>query len=148
MKGFLKYGVLALVLVLVSGCGSTSKGKVLTCTMSENSEGMDMAMTMKATFENDKATKVTMDTKVTVDESMASYVDMLKSTFDAQFKAYAEKDGVKYSSKASGKTVSFTIEIDEKKVSKEDLEAMEMDGANGSYDEAKSSLETAGWSCK
>ena len=46
MKGFLKFGVLALVLVLVSGCGSSStKGKVLTCTMSENSEGMDMAMT-------------------------------------------------------------------------------------------------------
>ena len=148
MKGFLKFGVLALVLVLVSGCGSTSKGKVLTCTMSEKEESMSMKMTLKATFKDDKATKVSVDSEVTIDDDMSSYVEVFKSAFDAQFKTYAEKDGVKYSSKSSGKTVSFTIEVDKNKVSKEDLEAMDMDGADGTYDEAKESLEKAGWSCK
>ena len=148
MKGFLKFGVLALVLVLVSGCGNGSKGKVLTCTRSEKEDSMSMTMTMKATFEDDKATKLSMDGEIVVGDDMASYVETLKGVFDSQFTPYASKDGVKYDSKVKDKTISYSLEIDKSKVSEDDLKEMDMDLSEGSYDEAKESLEKDGWTCK
>ena len=147
MKNFLKVSVLALVLVLVSGCGS-SNGKVLTCTMNEEESGMKMANTVKMTFEKDKATKVNMVIKITLDEQYKSYMSMFKSAIDAQYADIKDEKGVSYKTDTKGSVVTFTIDADLAKMSDKAKEKLDFGDATGSYADNKKAAEKSGFKCK
>lgn len=146
MKNFLKVGVLALVLVLVSGCGA--KGKVLTCTMTNEETGMKSDQTMKVSFKDNKASKVNMTMKMTLDDEYASYLSSVKSMMDSEFEEFTSKTGVKYDSKADKNTININLELDVTKLSESDLKDMNFDNSLGTYDEVKKSLEESGYTCK
>ena len=146
MKNFLKVGVLALVLVLVSGCGA--KEKVLTCTMTNEETGMKSDQTMKVSFKDNKASKVNMTMKMTLDDEYASYLSSVKSMMDSEFEEFTSKTGVKYDSKTDKNTININLELDVTKVSESDLKDMNFDNSLGTYDEVKKSLEGSGYTCK
>ena len=147
MKNFFKVGVLALVLVLVSGCGS-SGSKVLTCTMSENQSGMKMTNTAKITFNSKEATKINLNIDVNLDDSMKSYASMIASSVESQFSELKDQKGVTVKSNTKGSKVTLTIDADLTKMSDKAKEALNLDGATGTYKEAKKDLEKAGFKCK
>ena len=147
MKNFFKLGTLALVLVLVAGCGG-AKGKTLTCTKSEDETGMKTSQTLKVVFKDDKASKINMDMKMDIDEQYASYISTIKSMIDSQFESYKSKDGIKFDSKTSKNTVSVSLEVNLAKFSKDDLAALDLDGSEGTYEEAKKAFEEEGYTCK
>ena len=146
MKNFLKVSVLALVLVLVSGCGSS--GKVLTCTQTEEESGMKMVNTVKMTFEKDKATKLDMEVKITLDDEYKSYMSMFTSAFESQYKSLKEEKGVSYKSDTKGNTATFTVNADLTKMSKDAKDKLGFGDATGSYSDNKKAAEKEGYKCK
>ena len=144
MKGCLKFGVLALVIVLVSWCGS-AKGKVLSCSKSVTEDEGSSKETIKLTFNDEKVSKIGMEIEMTLKDGD---VTTFKTFYDAAFGEMAKKDGIKYSSKASGKTLKLSVEADVNKVSKEDLESIDLSVPEGTYDEIKKDAENDGYTCK
>lgn len=146
MKNFMKVCALVLVLVLVSGCGS--KGKVLTCTMTEKESGMKMTNTAKFTFEKDKATKLNLNMKVVLDDSMKSYAKLMATSLESQFSGLKEKKGIKFTSNTKGNTVTLVIDADLTKMDKDAKKELDIDGTEGSMKDAKKAMEKAGFKCK
>ncbi len=147
MKNLFKLGALALVLVLVTGCGG-SKGKTLTCTKSEDETGMKSTQTMKVSFSDDKASKINMTMKMDIDEEYSSYISAFKSMLDSQFENFKSKSGVKYDSKSDKDSITVDLEVDINKLSEEELGALDLDGSTGTYDEVKKALEKDEYTCK
>ena len=143
MKRFLQFGALALALVLVSGCGSSSKGTVLSCSKSVSEDEGSYKETEKMTFTDGKVSKVGMEIEMTFNEGdPADY----KAFYDAAFSE--SKDGISYSSKTKGKTLTISIDADLAKVSAEDLEDLDMSVKEGTYESLKAEYEENGYTCK
>ena len=147
MKKIIKFGVLAAVLVLVSGCGG-SKGKVLKCTLSESEDNMNVNMTIKVNYDEEKATKATIENDVKFGKELKDYADELKESYDEQFEELADKEGVEYTSSAKDGKVNYKVSIDVNKISEEVLKDMHMSDLNKTYEETKAALEKDGYSCK
>ena len=65
VRGLKLFGILAVSLLFITGCGNSER--TLTCSMSEEDDGLSMEQTVDLTFNDDKVTNVKMsiDTKVT-----------------------------------------------------------------------------------
>ena len=146
MKNFMKVCTLALVLVLVSGCGS--KSNVLTCTMKEEESGMKMTSTAKMTFDKDKATKINLVMSVDLDDSMKNYVKLMATSLESQFSELKDKKGVTLKTNTKDSNVTVTIDADLTKMDKAAKDALDLDGTDGNMKDAKKALEKAGYKCK
>ena len=145
MKKFFKISALVLAVVLVSGCGS--KGKVLTCTMSEKESGMEISETVKITFESDKATKYSKVEKVVVDKKYKEYISTFAKSAENQYKAFKNEKGVTYKVTTKSNEVKVTFDADLTKASKTVKEELSVD-QKATYAETKKAATDAGFKCK
>ena len=136
--------VLALGL-LTSGCGSE---KVLECTMSENSDGMEMSQVVKATYKKDALSKVDMTMEITVDDEYAEYMDLFESSLTSEFTALEDQKGVTMNTETKDNTLTFSLVADLDEMDDEAKEDLDMEDNAGTYEEAKKYFEDEGYTCK
>lgn len=146
MKNVLKLGIPTLaLLLLVSGCGNT---KVLKCTMSDSTDGMELSQTIKATFKKDAVTKMDMEMKMTVDDEFKDYIDDMADGLKSEFSNLEDQKGVNISTDTNGNVVTFKMTADLSKMDDEAKEELDMVGTSETYDQAKKELEEEGYTCK
>ncbi|MCM1371163.1 MAG: hypothetical protein NC181_04685 [Clostridium sp.] len=139
MKKVLGIFVSVITVFALTGCG---KGETVTCTLEDD----DQLQTMTATFENDKATKVVMESKQTVESSL---VDATYSILQSVESMYEGEEGVKVSVSKGNDSVSMKIEMELTKLSDEMKE--EFDLTSSSDTSKKSfidSMTEEGFTCK
>lgn len=149
MRKFKILGLLLTVILLLSGC---SQEQVLTCTTSEEDDGIKFTQTVKMTFQQDSVTNISLviDSEVTDDtikDNWSSFVEMM----DEQF-SESEKDGITLSknSNKDNYTYTFQVDIDTSKASDDDLAEYGLDGiadASATYEETKKEAEEDGFTC-
>ena len=150
-KGVKLFGIITIMVLFLTGCGNDNK--TLSCTLSEDQDGVTMGQTMEIDFENDKMSYVTMsiDTKAT-DSLYEENWDLFSNMMASQFEE-VEKDGFKITTTndSDNKTFSVIIEVDPKKASTDDLDEYSLEdivGDDSTYDELKNDLEEEGYTCK
>ena len=146
MKNLFKIGTLALVLVAVSGCGSSSKN--LTCTNNSTISGMEVDTTVKATFKGKEATKIKMSIDMKVPDSYKSYMSTIERSLKSKYSEFDDAKGVSYTTSVKDTTVSLTLDANLKEMSDSTKSALNFDGATGTYDDAKKAFEDSGYTCK
>ena len=127
-----------LVVFVVSGCGK-SNTKVVTCSGVVKGNNMNVAQSIKYTFENDKISKADIEfvfKDITVD-NLSSIWGSFKTQFTEQNKP-AEETGFKRTVKSHDNDYTFSVnmEIDFEKISKETMEKYDIeDYTSKTYDE-------------
>ncbi len=131
-KGLLVLSSLA-ALVVMTGCG----GKKLTCTMDNNSLGLETKSTVEVKFKKDvvDSMKVAMD--ITIPDEYKDQKDELIEEFkksEENVKVTETKNGIKVEADSSSNSDFFDdLDFDDKEVS---------------YDDAKKAFEAQGYTCK
>lgn len=131
----MKKGILVIsslvALIGLTGCG----GKKLTCTMENNSLGLEMSQKVEITFKKDKIDdmKIVMDVKVPDEykDQKQDLIDELKD-LDEGMKVTETKDGIR---------AEMTADDD-------DFKEFNIDGESVSYDEVKKAFEAKNYTCK
>ena len=145
MKNLFKVGVLALVLVVVTGCGS--KGKTLSCTKTSG-EGIKDTTTITVTLKGDSASKVKVTEEYVATDEYSDFITQLASSFELAFADIKEMKGVSLKSNIKGNTFSYEYVADLTKMSKEDVDKLDMGDFSLGYDALKKSAEEDGYTCK
>ena len=144
------FGILAISVLFITGCGNQ---KTLTCSMSEEDDGLSMNQELNVVYEEDKIANVRMsiDAKIT-DDQYQEYWDMFVSMMESQ---YEEKnaDGIKVSTKSNDDNYTFniTLDVDLEKASADDLATYDLEDLadeTATYEELKEQLEESGYTCK
>lgn len=150
MRGVKLFGILAVSVLFITGCGGE---KTLTCTNSEEDSGIKMNQEVTMTFKDDKITyvKMSIDNEAT-DDTIIDNWDMFASMLDSQFEE-TDKDGVKLSTdnNADKHIYNVSLEIDVEKASDDALSEYGLDGiadANATYEDTKKDAEADGFTCK
>ena len=150
MRGVKLFGILAISVLFITGCGNQ---KTLTCSMSEEDDGLSMNQELNVVYEEDKIANVrmSMDAKIT-DDQYQEYWDMFVSMMESQ---YEEKnaDGIKLSTKSNDDNYTFniTLDVDLEKASADDLATYDLEDLadeTATYEELKEQLEESGYTCK
>ena len=150
MRGVKLFGILAISVLFITGCGNQ---KTLTCSMSEEDDGLSMNQELNVVYEEDKIANVrmSMDAKIT-DDQYQEYWDMFVSMMESQ---YEEKnaDGIKVSTKSNDNNYTFniTLDVDLEKASADDLATYDLEDLadeTATYEELKDQLEESGYTCK
>ena len=150
MRGVKLFGILAISVLFITGCGNQ---KTLTCSMSEEDDGLSMNQELNVVYEEDKIANVrmSMDAKIT-DDQYQEYWDMFVSMMESQ---YEEKnaDGIKVSTKSNDDnyTLNITLDVDLEKASADDLATYDLEDLadeTATYEELKDQLEESGYTCK
>ena len=150
VKGVKLFGILAISVLFITGCGNQ---KTLTCSMSEEDDGLSMNQELNVVYEEDKIANVRMsiDAKIT-DDQYQEYWDMFVSMMESQ---YEEKnaDGIKVSTKSNDDNYTFniTLDVDLEKASADDLATYDLEDLadeTATYEELKEQLEESGYTCK
>ena len=150
MKRFLKFGVLALVLVLVAGC-EAGGGKKLTCSSKESRNDESMEVKYIYTFNKDdelvSAEGVASRTYSDKDDAKDA-----KEDADDAADEINDIDGLSYKSKLSGKKVTVTMTAKLSKMDEDDIDAYFRSyflvDADAERDDIKDKLEDYGYKCK
>lgn len=139
-----------IVTLLVTGCTSE---KTLTCTNSEEADGIKMEQEIVMKFKGNKIdyVKMTVDSKAT-SEVIKDNWDVFSSTMDSQY-SKKDIDGIKLiaTNNKEDYQYSVTLEVDLKKASSDSLKEYSLDGIadeDSSIDEVKKSAEKDGFTCK
>ena len=120
MKRILKFGALALVLVLVTGCGSNG-GNKLSCSYKQTRNDEKRERTYTYTFnKDDEITKAEVVEKYTYDDK--DDAKDFKEDMEDELEDLEDIDGISHSVKLSGKTVTVTVKADVKKMDDDDIE--------------------------
>lgn len=128
--------LVALMLVCLTGCGSTS----LKCTGTVDG----LKSSAKATLKGDKVTKVVMEATETAEtEEAAKQVVALYSGVGS----LGSESGYTMSAKAKGKDVTITVTMDITKMSSEDVEE-QLGSAELTKDAFVKAMEEEGLTCK
>lgn len=150
MKNF-KYLLLALLCVMcLSGCGK----KTLTCTDTNNEDGIKSIETIKFKFKKNKikSFNVSVENEAT-DDSIKNNWDTFVSMLESTFKVDEETKGITVKTDSNDKkyTYSVSVDVDLDKIEDEDalgFDLEEMKKYENAYDEIKSELEKEGYTCK
>jgi len=149
VRGVKLFGILAISVLFITGCGNQ---KTLTCSMSEEDDGLSMNQELNVVYEEDKIANVRMsiDAKIT-DDQYQEYWDMFVSMMESQ---YEEKnaDGIKVSTNNDDNyTFNITLDVDLEKASADDLATYDLEDLadeTATYEELKEQLEESGYTCK
>lgn len=150
MKKLSVLAVLAVIPILLTGCGSS---KTLTCTNTQEQSGVKMDQKVVMKFSGNKVNyiKMSVDSKATSDVIKNNW-DVFASTLEKQY-SNKDKDGVKVTTKNNKKDYSYeiSIEFDLKKATNENLKEYDLDGIadeKSSMSDVKKSAEKSGFTCK
>ena len=151
VRGVKIFGILAVSVLLITGCGNSEK--TLTCTSSEEDSGLKMSQEVTMTFKDDKISNVKMsiDNEAT-DDTIIDNWDMFVSMLETQFEK-TDEDGVKLSTDndTANHIYNVSLEVDLEKASDDSLSKYDLDGIadeNATYEDTKKELEDSGYTCK
>ena len=151
VRGIKLFGFLAVSVLFITGCGNSEK--TLSCSMSEEDDGISMEQTVDLNFSDDKVTNVKMsiNTKVT-DSTYQENWDMFVSMMESQYEE-TSTDGIKVTTENDSDNYTFIISVDAnlEKASKEVLSDYGLDTFTEegiTYEETKQEAEDAGYTCK
>lgn len=151
MRGVKLFGILAVSVLFITGCGNSER--TLTCTNSEEDSGIKMSQEVTMTFKDDTITyvKMSIDNEAT-DDTIIDNWDTFASILESQF-AESNEDGVKLSTNNDTNKHIFNVslEIDLEKASDDALEEYGLDGitdASATYEDTKKDAEADGFTCK
>ena len=148
-----KLKVLSLIFAccfLLVGCGDN---QVLSCTINQEQNGLNMDQTVDVTFSGNQVTnvKMTVDSEAT-DDTIKNNWDAFAKMLDEQYPD-SNKNGIKVTKENSKDdfTYKISIDVDFKKASDDDLADYNLSGladAEGTYDSVKKQAEKSGFTCK
>ena len=150
MRGVKLFACLAVSILFLTGCGGE---KTLTCTNSEEQNGINIDQKITMTFKDDKVTdvKMSIDSKASSDLIENNW-DTFASMMDQQFEEKDENGvSLKINNDASNHTYRVELTVDLEKATDDALSEYGLDGitdANASYEDTKKDAEDAGYTCK
>lgn len=143
----LKFLVVAIVLCLLTGCGT--KTEVLTCETTQDLNGITMYQTMDATFTNNEVTNMDMDIDVNLGETYAAYMDTMKTSLAEEYKTFSD-NGAKVDITTEGNVIKVAINLDLTSMTSEQKKKLDIGLLDtfGTKEATKKDLEKQGYTCK
>lgn len=127
MKNKFLLGVLLVMMLMVTGCGSSEKSKVLTCSRSATvTTGVKMELSYKATYKGDYVEVIETEEKVISDNE--TVLNTYKSSIESLYSPYKDVKHYSYSVEVSGNTLTSKTKIDYSKIDTDQM--IEIDSAN------------------
>ena len=151
VRGVKLFGILAVSVLFITGCGNSER--TLTCTNSEEDNGLKMSQEVTMTFKDDKINyvKLSIDSEAT-DDTIIDNWDVFASMMGSQFEE-SNEDGVNLSTNndADNHIFNVSLEIDLEKANEDALSEYGLDDitdGNASYEDIKENAEADGFTCK
>ena len=142
MKKVLLLGVLTL---LITGCKST---KFLNCTLKQQISENTIKQDISATFMGDNVSELTMSVETLLGEQYVEHIDDFVEQIDKQFEGYKGKKGITTETIKKDSSVIFNMNINVPEMNEESKNTLGIMDTESSYDDAKKSLESNGYTCK
>ena len=138
MKSVKVVALLVVGIFLLTGCGSQK----LTCTMSEEEDGMIYTSEVIMTFKDDKVNEFTMNMDMKLnDDDMITMWDSFVSTMNSTFEP-VEEDNHAF-------RVTYEVSLDEaSEETIEEYDLSDMINSDETLEEIKSGMEEEGYTCK
>ena len=147
MKKLVLTGVLAASLLVSTGCEKT---KTLECSYSQDTSIYSMKQDISATFKGEKLSTIDQTVKMTIADKYTAYMDKMLESAKKQYESYENKKGLSIDVKQDGSDIIVSMNMEPAKMDKETL--MKVSGTDDysteTYENAKSSLEKRGYTCK
>ena len=149
MKGLKLLTIVVVGLLCLTGCGE----KTLTCTNTEEDNGVKMVQEAQMTFKDDQVTKVRMSIEATAtDDDIKEYWGSFISAMESQYEE-VDEEGVKLTLTNDEKNYKFnmTVEVDVTKASEDALveyDLEELADTTATLEEVKKEAEADGFTCK
>lgn len=139
--------LMALILLLVTGC--MNKTKTLVCTKDIGTSSIDMTQSINIKFIDDKVEDMTTTINVNLPDNYKSYINTFKTTLEKEYKSkYGSYKNVKLNTKVKNDNeIDVTMYFDYKKMSSSEKKALNLSGSE-KYSVNKKTLEDQGFSCK
>ena len=150
MKNVLKASILSLSLAfLLTGCESKSS-KTLSCSLSNDVNSMmSMSQTIEAVFKGSELTDINQNIKMTVKDDYVSYIDSMADGVRNQYEEIKDKDGVEFKVEVKDNVIDTTLNAELKKLDDAAKKKLSINNYESeTYENAKKSLEAAGYTCK
>ena len=148
MKKFFIGISLMVIALLVSGCGAKGT-QILECSMTDDeTEGMSLTDTVKATYTNDELQEIVLNYEITFTEEYADYIDVFASSFKEEFTYLENQKGITLTNDINENVFKFNIAADLTKMDDEAKEALDIVEDNSTYESTKAGLEEEGYTCK
>ena len=151
VRGVKLFGILAVSVLFITGCGNSER--TLTCTNSEEDNGLKMSQEVTMTFKDDKINyvKLSIDSEAT-DDTIIDNWDVFASMMGSQFEE-SNEDGINLSTNndADNHIFNVSLEIDLEKANEDVLSEYGLDDitdGNASYEDIKENAEADGFTCK
>ena len=151
VRGVKLFGILAVSVLFITGCGNSER--TLTCTNSEEDNGLKMSQEVTMTFKDDKINyvKLSIDSEAT-DDTIIDNWDVFASMMGSQFEE-SNEDGVNLSTNndVDNHIFNVSLEIDLEKANEDALSEYGLDDitdGNASYEDIKENAEADGFTCK
>lgn len=147
MKKIVLTGVLAASLLVSTGCEKT---KTLDCSYTQDTSIYSMKQDMKATFKGKKLSTIDQTVKMTIADKYVAYMDKMVESAKAQYSDYEDKKGVTIDVKQEGSDIIVSMNMEPSKMDSKTLKKISGtdDYSTETYENAKSSLEKRGFTCK
>ena len=146
-----------LVIILITGCGTTEKKEVkeqtLVCTTTESDEDMDIEQVISMTYKNDKVTQMKMEVNTKLNNlDIRENWEAFKKSMDENNEEF-EKDGISLKVVVNDQNYEYNtiLDIDVEKASEEDLKEQGFEGLKddkSTLEESKESAEKDGAVCE
>ena len=141
--GILLVSVFTLVLC---GCGGN---KVLECSTTTSSYGINATINLKANFKGNEITNMSTETVATVSDTylpyMNTFVESFKETYDTD--TY-KQEGITTEVTSDDKAIYANVYYDLAKMSDEAKENLNMSDVYGTYDATRDAMIEQGYTCK
>ncbi len=147
MKKLVLTGVLAASLLVSTGCEKT---KTLECSYSQDTSIYSMKQDISATFKGEKLSTIDQTVKMTIADKYTAYMDKMLESAKKQYESYENKKGLSIDVKQDGSDIIVSMNMEPAKMDKETLKKVSGtdDYSTETYENAKSSLEKRGYTCK
>lgn len=139
-----KFIVATAALFLLTGCGNK-----LTCTKTDDSDGVKSYNKMTFTYNDNKIKNVAMRMEIGIPEEYKDIAGVLESSFKAEFSPF-EEYGATLKTEIKDDKMIGTLEYDATNLKEEELKSMEKNFLyiSGNKAKAREALESNGYKCK
>lgn len=144
MKNVIILGLSCLSL-LMTGCDSSNR---LNCTLEQDVSGNTVKQNIVATFSGDNVLNLTMNVETILEEQYIEHIDTFVDQIDMQFENYKGKKGITTNTAKKDNSVVFNMDINVDEMDDDAKNTLGIVDTESSYEDAKKSLENAGYTCK